>query len=142
MNTNANQQNLTELYKQQAASLYRYFQLRVVDPREAEDLLSESFTRLLAGADKVTQLSEVEQVKWLFGIGRNVLREKYRELANDPVSMPEDFDPTDENIAIEDQVADEQLKQEAITALRELPFAQAEVIRLKLWEDKTFGQIG
>ncbi len=142
MNKTPNQQNLSELYKQQAPSLYRYFQLRVIDPREAEDLLSESFSRLLAGADKAAGLTEVEQVKWLFGIGRNVLREKYRELANDPVTMPEDFDPVDENIAIEDQVADEQLKQEAISALRELPFAQAEVISLKLWEDKTFGQIG
>lgn len=67
---------LEELYQRYRMDLYRYLCFLTHDPVQAEDLLSETFVRVIKRLP--TFRGECEVKTWLFGIARNIWLESLR----------------------------------------------------------------
>ena len=67
---------LEELYRRYRMDLYRYLCFLTHDPVQAEDLLSETFVRVIKRLP--TFRGECEVKTWLFGIARNIWLESLR----------------------------------------------------------------
>ena len=67
---------LDELYRRYRMDLYRYLCFLTHDPVQAEDLLSETFVRVIKRLP--TFRGECEVKTWLFGIARNIWLESLR----------------------------------------------------------------
>ena len=67
---------LEELYRRYRMDLYRYLCFLTHDPVQAEDLLSETFVRVIKRLP--TFRGECEVNTWLFGIARNIWLESLR----------------------------------------------------------------
>ncbi|CAN5803886.1 sigma-70 family RNA polymerase sigma factor [soil metagenome] len=65
-----------ELYLLARPQLYAFARLRLATQHQADDAVSETFTRAIAAAERYRSGSGV--VAWLVGICRNVVRESYR----------------------------------------------------------------
>ena len=65
---------LEELYRRYRMDLYRYLCFLTHDPVQAEDLLSETFVRVIKRLP--TFRGECEVKTWLFGIARNIWLER------------------------------------------------------------------
>lgn len=70
--------DISELYRQHAAAMLRYFARRTCDPEVAADLLAETFARAFEQRRKFTGDSDRELVGWLYAIGRNALTDYLR----------------------------------------------------------------
>ena len=68
---------LEELYRRYRMDLYRYLCFLTHDPVQAEDLLSETFVRIIKRLP--TFRGECEVKTWLFGIARNIWLESLRK---------------------------------------------------------------
>ena len=68
---------LEELYRRYRMDLYRYLCFLTHDPVQAEDLLSETFVRVIKRLP--TFRGECEVKTWLFGIARNIWLESLRK---------------------------------------------------------------
>lgn len=67
---------MEELYRRYRMDLYRYLYFLTHDPVQAEDLLSETFVRVIKRLP--TFRGECEVKTWLFGIARNIWLESLR----------------------------------------------------------------
>lgn len=68
---------LEQLYRRYKTELYRYLCGLTHDPAEAEDLLSETFLRVLPALARYTGKGSVRG--WLYGIARNTWLESLRK---------------------------------------------------------------
>lgn len=138
---NVSQIEFNLLYKRLAPSLFRYFSLRINNRQEAEDMVAEVFIRYLKKPTPSQLNTKFDLDKWLFGIARNLIKEKYRELAKENANFHNQVEVVDDTTQVDEQIIDEELKQSLLKELKALPFSQSEVIALKLWEDKTFVEV-
>lgn len=70
--------NFEGFYKQSFQKVYRFFYYKSVDTSIIEDLTQESFIRFYKKYNQ-KQLDEVESIKIIYGIARNVYREWVRK---------------------------------------------------------------
>lgn len=79
---------LEELYRRYRMDLYRYLCFLTHDPVQAEDLLSETFVRIIKRLP--TFRGECEVKTWLFGIARNIwlesLRRRHQSVTDDALT--------------------------------------------------------
>ncbi|KXK26843.1 MAG: RNA polymerase sigma factor YlaC [candidate division WS6 bacterium OLB20] len=129
---------LSDLFDSKFDGIYRYFLIKTLDQSVAEDLSSETFTRL--GEQLHINQSIDNAESYLYGIARNVLNEHLREkylLAD--ISL-------DEN-RIEDAVEEAgtrtmtMLEDALRRCLERLPEKQALVLRLRFVERLSFQEI-
>ncbi len=121
---------LGALYDRHATGLFRWLLARGLPRGDAEDLLSECF---LALVDRGERAAEIEDVgAYLFAVARNQLARRGRR------SEPEALDLIAEPAA-SDAPADALAVREA---LADLPLEQREVVVLKVWQGRTFAEIG
>lgn len=131
---------ITEIFEANAKALYRYAYSKLQSKEKAEDVVAETFARLLdqEGFDEAT-------VKyWLFTVARNLIYDHYKkeakvtslEVLEDNIGeVAEDSAGVDETLLTADLVAS---TQEKLTELDELT---REILVLKIWDDYTFGKI-
>src|SRR5579883_2226117 len=67
------------LYQRYAATIFAYVRQHTATCEDAEDILVETFLAALE-APKFVQLSEKEQVAWLWRVARNKVVDSYRRL--------------------------------------------------------------
>ncbi|MEO9028061.1 MAG: sigma-70 family RNA polymerase sigma factor [Ktedonobacteraceae bacterium] len=68
---------VARLYKQHSPALFAYLRQQTSSPESAEDALIEVFIAALE-TDKLDELSEKEQVAWLWRVARNKGVDAYR----------------------------------------------------------------
>ena len=129
------------LVRQYGAVLLQFFQRRVKDPREAEDLTQEVFIRLVRRG----HVSDVDNVRgYLFECAANTLRDHVRKRKSRHDNDHERFDP--ETHGSEDFPADHVLMgEEALTrasrAILELPERTRAVFVLRRLEGLPYQDI-
>jgi len=123
---------VARLYKQQSPALFAYLCKRMGSPESAEDVLIEVFVAALEMAS-LDELSEKEQISWLWRVARNKGVDAYRRsqvrqyldlslLTN----LSEDNQHSTELIVLQREAA-ERLH----SHLAKLPPAQQEAVRLR-----------
>ena len=92
--TNGGPELVAELWSRFATGLRGWFESRVRDADEAEDLLQETFLRLQRGASGLRDSDDMGRVgAWVRTVARNVLIDRYRRDGRpteslDPEAMP------------------------------------------------------
>jgi RNA polymerase sigma-70 factor, ECF subfamily len=124
-------------YEAYADRLYRYALLLLADAAGAEDAVQQAFVRIAAGGPAWSDIRTVEA--YLRVAVRNecyrMLRQKRsrRQVETEAARLLEPAaeppPPEDDRLALEQ-------------ALRDLPAEQREVLHLKMYEQRTFQQIG
>ena len=127
---------LATLFERHHARLYRYC-LRMTGQRSAaEDLVQETFMKMLKY--KATFRDDSELVPWMFGIGRNACLAQLRRTANDRVS--DDVGEIEETSTHDDAHSDDE-HELVRRALLHLPVDRREVLVLSRYEFKSYEEI-
>ncbi len=128
-----------ELFERHRRSLFAYVRQMVWDQQQAEDIVQESFVKMVEARGKLDPEFGVRG--WLFRVARNravdYLRQRRRLTA--AAGLPEPVDaagktPAGELVQREDRVAVRQ-------ALRELPAKERDVLELRYYGGLTFQEI-
>jgi RNA polymerase sigma factor (sigma-70 family) len=128
---------LATLFERHHARLYR-FCLRMTGQRAAaEDLVQETFMKMLKY--KATFRDDSELVPWMFGIGRNACLAHLRRTADDRVRI--DARQHDEPAAAPDESRDHDEHELVRRALLDLPADRREVLVLSRYEFKSYEEI-
>ena len=85
---------LSELHQQYAKSLHNFCLSRGVSPDLAEDVVSETFVRVLEKADVFFSLPPEKWKTWLFSTTLNVIREERARRRETPFSAVENLENT------------------------------------------------
>jgi len=126
---------LAPLFERHHARLYRYC-LRMTGQRAAaEDLVQETFMKMLKY--KATFKDDSELVPWMFGIGRNACLAHLRRTAND--RMPDDVRELEDTASDDSHNHDEH--ELVRRALLHLPVDRREVLVLSRYEFKSYEEI-
>jgi RNA polymerase sigma factor (sigma-70 family) len=123
-----------EVVRRHEVAIHGYLARRA-GHQAAEDLLGEVWVRAF-GARHGYVTSHEDARPWLYGIARNVLRAHWRTGQNiDLATTPEEaLDPWDE---ITDRLDSAVRARALVSALRELPSSERDVLLLVAWEELT-----
>ena len=129
-------QDMEEVYRQYARTVYRYLASLCHDPDLAEELTQETFCqaiRTVDGYDGSCRMST-----WLCGIAKNVLRTYLRK---HPPAEPLDDVPLSVPSAEAEAVSSEE-RLRLMRRLHALPEPSREVVYLRVFGDLSFREIG
>ncbi len=132
---------ISELYRANVQSIYRYLYLRVNDAHTAEDLTSEVFLRALESLDSF-EYRGLPFSAWLFRIARDRLVDYYRRQSR----RPDCSALTDDLACHDDEPHDVAVRQDeeaqVRAALQELTEDQRLVLVLRFAEHQSLADIG
>ena len=79
-------QDMENIYREHAQTVYRYLLARTHDAALAEELTQETFYQAVRSAGRIT--GECKITTWLCGIARNVLRTERRRIPEEALAEP------------------------------------------------------
>lgn len=138
---------INQTYTDLAPAIYRYAYSRLRNAADAEDIVSETFTRLLSNS-KTQRISSNELKAWAFGIARNVVLEHYKKSGKEFTIPVYEHSETNGEIEVpsldkqtEDMAIDSILFTQVQAALATLDEFTQEVIVLHVWEHLSYVEI-
>ncbi|MFL5844312.1 MAG: RNA polymerase sigma factor [Solirubrobacteraceae bacterium] len=135
-----------EFYADRYEPVLKFFARRVLDPEAAFDLMAETFAQAFEALPKFRGETELEAHGWLWAIARNRLyqwrergsadRQAIRRLGIElPPLSPAEYDRAEE-------LADfDLIREEIASSFAALPAEQREAVRLRVIEDRSYGEI-
>jgi RNA polymerase sigma-70 factor (ECF subfamily) len=130
--TTANGSLVARLYEEHSPALFAYLRYQTGSPESAEDALIEVFVAALE-QDKFAELSEKEQVSWLWRVARNKGIDAYRRArVRQGLDLVQFAEHLEDNQPVPESIA---LQREAFAHLHayieKLSPIQQEVVRLR-----------
>lgn len=133
------QQAFAELYEKYFDRIY-YFLLRKTDDEEtAGDLCSQTFVNVLNHLPRY-QFRGLPFSAWLYKIASNEVNKFYRKKKGKKIFSLEEI-KVRELIERSDETWDEEIIQQLLTYLKDLPIEMLHVLELRFFEDKDFKEI-
>ena len=129
-------QDMEEIYRQYARTVYRYLVSLTHDPDLAEELTQETFCQAIRSVDRYDERCKMST--WLCGIAKNVLRTHLRK---HPPTEPIDELPLAAPSA-EAETASNEERLRLMRRLHALPEPSREVVYLRVFGDLSFREIG
>jgi RNA polymerase sigma-70 factor (ECF subfamily) len=137
---------IASLYDRLAPEVLRYLARRTWDPETAVDLTSETFARAIADRRRFRGHTEDELIGWIYAIARNQLtdflrrgrveREAMSRLGMQRRPLPDaDFDRIEQLFDLQS------VRDEVAAALEDLPEPQRHVLRLRVLEEQSYGEL-
>lgn len=117
--------DVEQLYRESRESLTAYFRRRHSSVQTAEDLLQETFLRLMRQVDRC--LSAESPRGYLFGIARHVSADAWRRLKPE-IEIPSPAEP-DERLAV------------ARETIADMPALQREILDLRFQHELSYAEI-
>ena len=124
-----------EIYEEYYRSVYNYVYMQLLHRQDAEDIVSEVFTKAYSAYDTY-QPSLASEKTWLLRIARNALTDHYRRRASHPTADVEDEtleavpDEDDPFAAVEDDT-----NRTVSLVLRELRPEEREILLMRYQQD-------
>ncbi|MGI9642410.1 MAG: RNA polymerase sigma factor [Acidimicrobiia bacterium] len=120
------------VFQEHHQHVYAYFRRRI-DAEQAKDCTAETF---LVAWRKVELIPEGDELRWLYVVARNVLRNAYRtkRRSQDRLGEPPRQIP-DPSPSPEAMVVDSEAHQEVIAAMHRLRPNDQEILMLAVWEE-------
>ena len=129
-------QDMEEVYRQYARTVYRYLVSLCHDPDLAEELTQETFCQAIRSVDRYDERCKMST--WLCGVARNVLRTHLRK---HPPTEPIDELPLAVPSAEAEAISGEE-RLRLVRRLHALPEPSREVVYLRVFGDLSFREIG
>ena len=123
------------------ASLYRYARSLCGEPREAEELLQETYKRALAAKRKPVAADADEIRPWIFTIMRHVWQNERRRMSRSQETLFEDGADMVSSGNAELTMTRKLLVSEVRAAVDSLPLPWREIIVMRDMEDLSYAQI-
>jgi RNA polymerase sigma-70 factor (ECF subfamily) len=137
----ASQKQLEALAHAYRPALRRFFEKRILEHADADDLVQEVFLRL----SKRSELEAIENVQgYLFETAANVLRDRIRRRAVRQAGNHVEYDETAhivEDFSPERVLVGKQMLADVVSAIQELPERTRTVFVLQRFEELSYGEI-
>jgi RNA polymerase sigma factor (sigma-70 family) len=141
---------ISETFRREQSRLRSFIRRRVADPRDAEDILQDVFSRLVEANRLLMPIDHV--TGWLFRVARNRITDLFRKKQPERLSQAAAADENEALLALEDWLpspeagpetlyAREVLIDELELAIDELPEEQREVFVAHELEGRSFKEI-
>ena len=121
---------------------------KVHDPDLADDIFQDTFIKVVKNLRLGKYNDEGRFLSWVIRIAHNLIMDHYRKTKRIPKqeSKIENFDVLDclveQSSSIEENMIENQIHSDLSKLIEELPDSQKEVLRMRLFKDMSFKEIG
>lgn len=128
--------------------VYGFIYSKVHDPDLADDIFQDAFIKVVKNLRLGKYNDEGRFLSWVIRIAHNLIMDHYRKIKRLPKheSKIENFDLLDrlaeQNSSIEESMIETQIHADLSLLIEELPDSQKEVLRMRLFQDMSFKEIG
>tara|TARA_X000000368_G_scaffold338575_1_gene276569 strand:+ start:792 stop:1370 length:579 start_codon:yes stop_codon:yes gene_type:complete len=128
--------------------VYGFIYSKVHDPDLADDIFQDAFIKVVKNLRLGKYNDEGRFLSWVIRIAHNLIMDHYRKIKRLPKheSKIENFDVLDrlaeQNSSIEESMIETQIHADLSLLIEELPDSQKEVLRMRLFQDMSFKEIG
>ena len=128
--------------------VYGFIFSKVNDPDLADDIFQDAFIKVVKSLRLGKYKDEGRFLSWVIRIAYNLIMDHYRKINRLPKheSKIENFDVLDRLVeqgkSIEETIIETQIQSDLSTLIEELPDNQKEVLRMRLYQEMSFKEIG
>lgn len=128
--------------------VYGFIFSMIHDPDLADDIFQDTFIKVVKNLRLGKYNDEGRFLSWVIRIAHNLIMDHYREINRIPKheSKIESFDILDrlieQSINIEESMIETQIHSDLFLLIDELPDTQKEVLRMRLFQEMSFKDIG
>ena len=128
--------------------VYGFIFSKVHDPDLADDIFQDTFIKVVKNLRLGKYKDEGRFLSWVIRIAHNLIMDHYRKYKRLPKheSKIENFDVmhrlAEQNSSIEESMIETQIHADLSLLIKELPDSQKEVLRMRLFQDMSFKEIG
>ena len=128
--------------------VYGFIFSKVHDPDLADDIFQETFVKVVKNLRLGKYNDEGRFLSWVIRIAHNLIMDHYRKIKRLPKheSKIENFDLleslVEQSSSIEESMIETQIHADITLLIEELPDNQKEVLRMRLFQDMSFKEIG
>jgi len=128
--------------------VYGFIYSKVHDPDLADDIFQDTFIKVVKNLRLGKYKDEGRFLSWVIRIAHNLIMDHYRKYKRLPKheSKIENFDVmhrlAEQNSSIEESMIETQIHADLSLLIKELPDSQKEVLRMRLFQDMSFKEIG
>ena len=128
--------------------VYGFIYSKVNDPDLADDIFQDTFIKVVKNLRLGKYNDEGRFLSWVIRIAHNLIMDHYRKIKRLPKheSKIKNFDVLDrlveQNSSIEESMIETQIHADLSLLIEELPDSQKEVLRMRLFQDMSFKEIG
>tara|TARA_B100002019_G_scaffold103286_1_gene88937 strand:+ start:543 stop:1121 length:579 start_codon:yes stop_codon:yes gene_type:complete len=121
---------------------------KVHDPDLADDIFQDTFIKVVKNLRLGKYNDEGRFLSWVIRIAHNLIMDHYRKINRLPKheSKIENFDVlnrlVEQSSSIEENMIENQIHSDLSKLIEELPDSQKEVLRMRLFKDMSFKEIG
>ena len=146
--TSGNIQSFSILVDRYQKRVYGFIFSKVKDAELADDVFQDTFVKVIKNLRLGKYKDEGRFLSWVMRIAHNIIMDHFRKINRLPKheSKHEDLDVLDRLIeqssSIEDLMIETQIHADLSILIDELPQTQKEVLRMRLFQEMSFKEIG
>ena len=143
-----NSNSFSILLERYQKRIYGFIFSKVHDHDLADDIFQDTFIKVVKNLRLGKYNDEGRFLSWVIRIAHNLIMDHYRKIKRLPKheSKIEYFDVLDrlveQNSSIEESMIETQIHADLSLLIEELPDSQKEVLRMRLFQDMSFKEIG
>lgn len=143
-----NSNSFSILLERYQKRIYGFIFSKVHDPDLADDIFQDTFIKVVKNLRLGKYNDEGRFLSWVIRIAHNLIMDHYRKIKRLPKheSKIEYFDVLDrlveQNSSIEESMIETQIHADLSLLIEELPDSQKEALRMRLFQDMSFKEIG
>ena len=128
--------------------VYGFIFSKIQDPDLADDIFQDTFIKVIKNLRLGKYNDEGRFLSWVIRIAHNLIMDNYRKTKRIPKqeSKIENFDVLDclveKSSSVEESLIKMQINTDLSMLIEELPESQKEVLRMRLFQDMSFKEIG
>lgn len=146
--TSGNSQSFSILVDRYQKRVYGFIFSKVKDAELADDVFQDTFVKVIKNLRLGKYKDEGRFLSWVMRIAHNIIMDHFRKINRLPKheSKHEDLDVLDRLVeqsnSIEDLIIETQIHGDLSILIDELPQTQKEVLRMRLFQEMSFKDIG
>lgn len=146
--TSGNSQSFSILVDRYQKRVYGFIFSKVKDAELADDVFQDTFVKVIKNLRLGKYKDEGRFLSWVMRIAHNIIMDHFRKINRLPKheSKHEDLDVLDRLVeqsnSIEDLMIETQIHADLSLLIDELPQTQKEVLRMRLFQEMSFKDIG
>tara|TARA_B100000925_G_scaffold43508_1_gene28370 strand:+ start:4308 stop:4886 length:579 start_codon:yes stop_codon:yes gene_type:complete len=146
--TSGNSQSFSILVDRYQKRVYGFIFSKVKDAELADDVFQDTFVKVIKNLRLGKYKDEGRFLSWVMRIAHNIIMDHFRKINRLPKheSKHEDLDVLDRLVeqsnSIEDLIIETQIHADLSILIDELPQTQKEVLRMRLFQEMSFKDIG
>ncbi len=146
--TSGNNQSFSILVDRYQKRVYGFIFSKVKDAELADDVFQDTFVKVIKNLRLGKYKDEGRFLSWVMRIAHNIIMDHFRKINRLPKheSKHEDLDVLDrlveQSSSIEDLMIETQIHADLSLLIDELPQTQKEVLRMRLFQEMSFKDIG